>query len=87
MELIIAVIMRTAFGFCKETNEISTTPVTGALAPEYWWTGTRWLQGNFINDDELEKMRKTVKSKDSKIWVSVKSLKRRKLKKKSEHKY
>lgn len=36
MELIIAVIMGTAFGFCKETNEISTTPVTGALAPEYW---------------------------------------------------
>lgn len=36
MELIIAVIMGTASGFCKETNEISTTPVTGALAPEYW---------------------------------------------------
>lgn len=62
MELIIAVIMGTAFGFCKETNEISTTPVTGALAPEYWWTGTRWLQEDFINDDELEEIKGKIRA-------------------------
>ena len=78
MELIIAaiIIIVTAIGFCKATNEIQTTPVTGALAPEYWGTGTRWLQGDFINEDELEEMRKKVNSKDSKFWVSSKSLKR-----------
>ena len=64
MELIIAVIiiMGTAFGFCKATNEISTTPVTGALAPEYWWTGTRWLQEDFINDDELEEIKEKIRA-------------------------
>lgn len=69
MELIFAaiIIIGTAISFCKATNEISTIPVTGALAPEYWGTGTRWLQGDFINDDELEEMRKKVNSKDSKF--------------------
>lgn len=69
MKLIIAVIIMivTSIVFCKETIEISTTPVTGALAPEYWGTGTRWLVGDFITEDELEEMRKKVNSKDSKF--------------------
>lgn len=69
MELIIAVIIiiGTAIVFCKATNEILTTPITGALAPKYWGTGTRYLVGDFITEDELEEMRKKVNSKDSKF--------------------
>ena len=69
MELIIAVIIiiGTAILFSKAINEISTTPVSGALAPEYWGTGTRWLVGDFITEHELEEMRKKVNSKDSKF--------------------
>lgn len=69
MELIIAVIIiiGTVIVFCKATNEISTTPVSGALAPEYWGTGDRYLVGDFITEDELEEMRKKVNSKDSKF--------------------
>lgn len=79
MKLIIAVIIiiGTAIGFSKAINEISTTQMTGALAPEYWGTGTRWLQGDFITENELKEMRKKVNSKKSKFWVSLKSLKRR----------
>lgn len=69
MELIIAVVIMivTTIVFCKETNEISTTPVTGALASEYWGQVLDGWWGIFITEDELEKMRKKVNSKDSKF--------------------
>lgn len=69
MLLIIAVIIiiGTAIGFYKAINKITTTPVAGARTPEYWGTGTRWVVGDFIMEDEFEKMRKKVNSKDSKF--------------------
>lgn len=69
MLLIIAAIMIivTPIAFCKAVDELETKQMPGPLAPQYWGTGTRWLQGDFINEGELEEMRKKVNSRKSKF--------------------
>lgn len=69
MLLIIAaiIIIVTPIVFCKKIDELPVTQMSGALAPQYWGTGDRYLVGDFITENELEKMRTMVNSKNSKF--------------------
>lgn len=60
-------IIATPIVFNKAINKLPVTPIPGALPPEYWGTGTRWLQGDFIGEDGLEEMRKKVNNPNSKF--------------------
>ena len=60
-------IIATPIVFNKAVNNLSATPISGALPPEYWGTGTRWLQGDFIGEDDFEEIRKKVNNPKSKF--------------------
>ncbi|MBQ2835710.1 MAG: hypothetical protein IJE68_02600 [Clostridia bacterium] len=69
MLLIIAaiIIIVTPIVFCKKIDELSITQMSGALAPQYWGTGSRYLVGDFITEDDFENIRTKVNSKNSKF--------------------
>lgn len=69
MLLIIAaiIIIVTPIVFCKAVDELTIPKMSGPLPPQYWATGTRYLVGDFITDEELEEMRAKVNSRKSKF--------------------
>ena len=68
MLLIIAasLIIVTPMVFSKKVDRLPM-PVSGILPPEKWGTGDRYLLGDYITEDEVEKIRKKLNSVKSKF--------------------